>query len=414
MTVDTRPITESEFPGWLRALATGFLRPPLITDEEAESRRAHMDLARMSGAFDDGRCVATYRTFDQRITVPGGARVAATAVTQVTVSPTHRRRGLLSRLMAEGLAGAKERGDALATLIAAEYPIYGRYGFGPAASITEWTVDVPRTGLDGRRALPEGGGRIDLVESGDVRKTGPALHERLAADRHGVVSRDEHWWNVNTGAEPTPPHPWTEPFHAVYRSAGGEPEGLVTYAADDRWGDAKQPLNTATVRDLIAVTPEAERALWHFVCSVDWVTTVRSGYRAADDLLPDLLPDPRAARVRTAADFLWVRVLDTVRALEARTYEAPASLVLEVVDAAGFAGGRFRLATEGGRASCAPTTAAPDLTLDVRELGALYLGDASAVRLSALGLLTEHRPGAVAEADTAFRTARRPWCPDVF
>src|SRR5690606_36061727 len=35
--------------------------------------------------------------------------------------------------------------------------------------------------------------------------------------------------------------------------------------------------------------------------------------------LPQFLPDPRAAAVTTQADWLWVRVLDVVRALEART-----------------------------------------------------------------------------------------------
>jgi hypothetical protein len=61
-----------------------------------------------------------------------------------------------------------------------------------------------------------------------------------------------------------------------------------------------------------------------------------------------------------------------------------------------------------------PTSQSPDLTLDVRVLATLCLGDESASRLAALGRVDEHRPGAVALADTLFRTARRPWCPDVF
>ncbi|NWF27744.1 GNAT family N-acetyltransferase [Streptomyces sp. PKU-EA00015] len=414
MSVETRRIAETEFPDWLRALATGLLRPPVVTDEEVAGRLPHTDLTRTRGAFDQGRCVATYRSFAQELTVVGGARITASAVSNVTVSPTHRRRGLLTRMISEDLAEAKERGDAVSTLIAAEYPIYGRYGYGPAASLTEWSVDVPRAGLDGRWSRPDDGGRVDLADGSDVRKLGPELHGRLAARQHGVVSRDDRWWQVNTGRAVTSAFPWTEPFYAVYRSAAGDVEGLLTYAADDKWGDAKQPLNTATVRDLIAVTPAAERALWRFVCSVDWVTTVRSGGRAPDDLLPDLLPDPRAARVVTQADFLWVRVLDVVRALEARTYAVPASLVLEVVDASGITGGRFGLTVSPDGAACAPSSSAPDLTLDVRELGALYLGDASALRLAALGRVEEHSPGAAALADRVFRTARRAWCPDVF
>ncbi|HET6857509.1 MAG TPA: sterol carrier protein domain-containing protein, partial [Streptomyces sp.] len=218
----------------------------------------------------------------------------------------------------------------------------------------------------------------------------------------------------NTGQISVSHAPWSEPYYAVYRSALGETEGLIVYKADDNWGDAKQPLNKATVRDMIAVTPAAERALWHFVCSVDWITTVRSGLRASDDLLPLLLPDPRAARIVTQADFLWVRLLDVVRALEARTYAVPASLVLDVRDAAGLAGGRFRLDASPDGAVCGPTNESADLALDVRELGALYLGEESAVRLLALGRVAEESAGAAAVADTLFRTPRRPWCPDIF
>jgi predicted acetyltransferase len=344
----------------------------------------------------------------------GGARLPASAVSNVTVSPTHRRRGLLSRMMEAELAEAKERGEVVSTLIAAEYPIYGRYGYGPATTITEWSVDVPRTGLDPRWSGPDDGGRVDLVDGTDVRKLGPELHRRLAAAQHGVVDRDERWWQVNTGAVRMPAFPWTEPFYAVYRSADGTVEGLLTYVADEKWGDGKQPLNTATVRDLIALTPGAERALWHFVCSVDWITTVRTGYRAPDDLLPHLLPDPRAARVVTRADFLWLRLLDVPAALESRTYATSGSLVLDVQDSASLAGGRFRLDASPSGAACVPTSQSPDLTLDVRVLATLCLGDESASRLAALGRVDEHRPGAVALADTLFRTARRPWCPDVF
>ncbi|GGK18832.1 UPF0256 protein [Streptomyces camponoticapitis] len=415
MAIDVRVISESEFPDWLRAVNTGFLRAPTVSEKDLEDRRTYLDPSRMRGAFDDGRCVATYRTFPQELTAVGGARLPANAVTGVTVSATHRRRGLLSRMINEDLAEAKERGDVVSTLIAAEYPIYGRYGFGPAAWITEWSVDVPRTGLDPRRSgQPDDGGRVDLVDGAEVRKLGPELHDRLCSVRHGLISRNERWWQVLTGTATSHGGPWVEPFHAVYRDASGEVQGLLTYRADEVWGDAKQPLNTATVVDAIAVTPAAERALWRYVCSIDWISTVRTGYRAPDDLLPFFLPDPRAARIVTQADFLWVRILDTVRALESRTYAASGTLVLDIHDRSSLASGRYRLDATPSGTTCAPTTESPDLTLDVRELGALYLGDESAVRLSALGTVTEEKPGAASRTDALFRTSRRPWCPDIF
>ncbi|MFJ6798283.1 GNAT family N-acetyltransferase [Streptomyces sp. NPDC091268] len=417
MTADVRPIAASELTDWLHALNAGFLTAARVTESDVAQRAKYSDLARVQGGFDPdtGRCVATFRSFAQELTVPGGAALPVCAVSNVTVLPTHRRQGLLSRMMTAELAAAAARGEVLGTLIAAEYPIYGRYGFGPATSLAEWEIDVPRTGLDRQRPAPADGSRIDLVDAAEVRRVGPALHERLRALTPGAVDRDARWWNLATGLEELSYRPYREKFQAVYRSAAGEVEGLAVYTADDAWSDAKTPQNTLRVQDLIAVTPAAERALWRFLCSVDWVQKVRTGYRAPDDLVADLLPDPRAARLVTLTDFLWVRVLDVAGALAARTYACPGSLVLEVVDPAGPAAGRYRLdAAEGERARCAPSADPADLRLDAAALGSLYLGEQSVLRLAALGRIEELRPGAAALADRVFRTARRPWCPDVF
>ncbi|MDJ1645353.1 GNAT family N-acetyltransferase [Streptomyces pakalii] len=418
MSLDVRPVTVSEIADWMKAVHTGFLTPLAEKpgEEVVADRFGDSDLSRMQGVFDEGRCVATFRSFAQQLTVVGGATVTADAVTGVTVSPTHRRRGLLSRMMATDLAAAKERGEVVASLIAAEYPIYGRYGFGPATWNVEWEISVSRAGLDPRRTgQPADGGRIEMVDGADVRKTGPEVHTVLAARQPGLVSRDDLWWRRSTGVAPRTEHEtWTEPFYVVHRAANGEADGLLVYGVDDKWGDSNQPLNTASVRDMIALNPAAERALWHYLCSVDWITTVRSGSRAPDDLLPLLLPDPRAARMVTHADWLWLRLLDVPRALEARTYGVEASLVLDVRDTAGLAGGRFLLDASDSGARCTPTTRSADLALDVAELSTLYLGDESVRRLVDLGRVEELRPGAATTADAVFRTGRRPWCPDGF
>ncbi|MFC7913876.1 GNAT family N-acetyltransferase [Streptomyces sp. NPDC057386] len=412
--IDVRPIEEDEFADWLRALNAGFLREPVVSAEVVEGRRPQFVPGRLLGAFDGGRCVATYRSFDQEVTAVGCTTVPADAVSNVTVTATHRRRGLLSRMMGADLAAAKERGDVVSTLIAAEYSIYGRFGYGPATTMTEWVIDVPRAGFDPRRpAVPDDGGRIDLVDAEDVRKLGPELHDRVRRAQPGAVSRTDFWWQTNTGAV-TFDGKWTEPFYAVYRSADGEIEGMVSYECDDKWGDAKQPLNTAEVNWLITATPRAERALWHYLCSIDWVQTVKSGWRSPDDVLPLLLPDPRAARITTQADWLWVRLLDVRRAMEARTYGTDGELVLETVDADGFTGGRYLLEAGPDGASCTPTTRTADLTLDVAELARLWLGDESVGRLVTLGTVREERAGAARLADALLRTPRRPWCPDMF
>ncbi|MFD4603381.1 GNAT family N-acetyltransferase [Streptomyces sp. NPDC058464] len=410
--VEVRPITEPELADWHRALSTGFLQTPTLSADQLDARRRQFVPGRLLGAFDGPRCVATFRSFDQELTAVGGATVPADAISNVTVTPTHRRRGLLTRMMSQDLAAAKERGDVVATLIAAEYPIYGRYGFGPATTLTEWTVEVPRSGLDPRWSGPGDGGRIDLVDGEDIRKLGPDLHERIRRSTPGAVSRTDLWWQLRTGVVRFDEE-WKEPYFAVYRSAAGEVEGIASYESDDNW-QGKQPYNTAEVHWLLGTTPAAERALWHYLCSIDWITRVKTGWRSPDDLLPHYLPDPRAARVTNQADWLWVRILDVVRALEARTYDRAGSLVLEVADRQGLAGGRFRLDASPEGASCTPTTDTPELTLDIAELASVWLGDQSVARLHALGRVREERVGAAREADALLRTSGRPWCPDIF
>jgi predicted acetyltransferase len=416
MAPEIRTLTSpGELPEWQRALSTGFLRGPEVSEGKAAQHAKKIELARTQGAYDGGRCVATFRTTPQRLTVPGGAALDTCAVTNVTVTATHRRRGLLSRMMGGALRSAKERGDACSTLIAAEYPIYGRYGYGPATWSTEWEADVARSGLDPRYGGPPDGGRVDIIDAEEVRRTGPALYERFRTQPHrqGTIDRDDHWWQANTGARRFPGDDYPDPFFVLHRDAAGRPQGLAAFSVRDRW-EGKVPDDTAQVHHLTALTPQAESALWRFVFSVDWVTGVRTGLRAPDDVLPLLLPDPRAARVVAHADFLWVRPLDVPRMLIARTYQAPGTLVLEVRDEAGLAGGRFRLETGPGGAHCAVTGEEPELVLDVGELGALYLGDESAVRLVSLGRVEERREGAAAAADALLRTPRRAWCPDIF
>ncbi|MGP3968480.1 GNAT family N-acetyltransferase [Streptomyces sp. 6N223] len=399
---------------WMLATSYGFMHPPQVDPDELALRRARQDFARARGVFEDQRCVATCCSFDQRLTAPGGALLAANAVTGVTVHATHRRRGLLTRMLTADLAEAKERGDVVSTLIAAEYAIYGRFGYGPATRGSSWRINAGQAGLDPRWSGPDDGGSLAFVDGAEIRKVGPELHERFRAVRPGAIDRRPLWWEAGTGEVRFGPDPWKEPFFALYRDADGVPQGLLSFTTDKEWA-ASQPALTAEVRDLFAVTPAAERALWHLLLSVDWVATVVAHGRAPDDLLPQFLPNPRAALVTGLSDFLWMRPLDLPRMLAARAYAASGELVLEVRDPLGLTEGRFLLAASPEGASCAPTTTrGADLTLGTGALAQLFLGDVSAARLAALGALDEETPGAVARADLLLHTGRLPWCPDGF
>src|SRR6185295_17052678 len=132
MPATVRPIRPEEQPAWFKAFSSAFYIWLYDANALATARRDHFDLTRMIAAFEGDRIVGTLRTFTAQLTLPGGARVPVNSVTAVATLPTHRRRGVLSGLMADDVERSAARGDAASVLISAEWPIYGRFGFGPA------------------------------------------------------------------------------------------------------------------------------------------------------------------------------------------------------------------------------------------------------------------------------------------
>ncbi|MER7585416.1 GNAT family N-acetyltransferase [Kitasatospora sp. NPDC097691] len=408
-----RAVSEDEVEAWDRALTLGFLRPHV--GSAADVRRREWAPGRMLAGFDGDRQIATFRSYDAELTVPGGAVITADAITHVTVSTTHRRRGLLSTMMRRDLAAAAERGTAVAILIAAEYGIYGRFGFGPATRGAGWRVDLRRA-----RGLREGlpgvpGGRIDFVTMAELREVGPVLHDRWRRTQPGAIDRYELWWQLTTGEVQVPGSDFKEPFAAVHRDADGTVTGLVLYRVEDKW-DGDYPDCTLTVEEFTALDLPTTVELWRFLFSVDWVARIAVANASPDDPLPLLLQDRRAATPHEdSSDYLWLRVLDVEAAFAARTYGAPGRVVLEVDDKLGFASGRWALeAAADGTGRCSRTTDDADLALGATELGSLYLGAETAPRLAAAALVTELRPGAAAAADLLLRTPLQAWNPDMF
>ncbi|MFE1958622.1 GNAT family N-acetyltransferase [Streptomyces sp. NPDC059479] len=402
-----RHITHDDIPEWTRTWSTGYLRPH--AEETVNFIRDTIIGGRTIGAFEMDRCVGTYRSSPQAITVPGGTVLPACTISKVAVAGTHRRRGLLSRMLRMDMREAVERGEPVAILDAAEYPIYGRFGFGPATSMAWFEIDVHRAGLD--RTHTDDTQGVELVTADEYRKLAPGAYERFRVTQSGALRRDSAWWRQATGQKVSPGSPWTEPFYAVHKDSGtGEVDGLLCFTAEETW-EAMVPQSPLLIKDLVALSPVAERALLRYAVKVDWVSTVHLPYRAPDTLAPLWLSDPRAARITALSDYLWLRVLDVPRALSARTYGTEGSLVLRIQDAGGPAEGTWLLQGGPDGASCTRTSRTADISMDVRDLGSLYLGDEAPTRLSALGRVEEERTGAMGLADAMFRTARRPWSP---
>lgn len=402
MAVDVRPVAADEFPAFLRAMALGFgFR--WSNDQEVTSRQVLFEEGRAVAAFDDGGVVGTARSFRTDLTLPGGTTVPAAAVTNVTVSPGHRRRGLLRAMMDRQLDDVAAAGEPVAVLIASEHPIYGRFGYGPASVAASLEIDA-RLARFRADAPPVAG--VRWVEADEARRHAPGVYERFRVAQPAAIGRRDRTWDALFGMIEDVPRDPGSPWYLVHD------DGYARFRLEERWVE-RQPGTTLHVDELVATTPAAYAALWRSVVEMDLVATVKAGDRPEREALPWLLHDARVVRRTSTADFLWLRLLDVPAALAARRYPMDGRLVLDVADPVRPAsGGRFVLEAGPDGATCQPAAggAAPDLALGTAALAACYLGDARPSLLGAAGLVEEMTPGALAAADGLFASTPAPWC----
>lgn len=402
MSTEVRRIDAPELGAWAEQMGIGFHFKP--TAGWTEFLREQVDLDRTWGAFDGSGVVGTLRSFATELTVPGGSQMNASALTNVTVAPTHTRRGLLTKMIRADLAASAERGEVVGILIASEWPIYGRFGYGPAIYEAKYEIDSRSMHF-----LEPSEGRVELVDDGELRKIAPALYERHRLAQPGTIERLPLWWDRHLHQVDVPGEKPDESRNAVYRGPSGDAEGYVRYKPKQEW-EAMLPKGSMSMDELLALTPRAYRELWRYCCGVDLLTKIEAGNRPVDEPLAFFVTDGRAVKQASRHDLIWVRVLDVPTALARRSYSVEGRLVIEVSDDLGYASGTFLL--EGGPdgATCERTDAEPDLQCSVSVLGSIYMGGSSTAAIATAGLVSARSDAAVTTADAMFLTARSPWC----
>ncbi|MBP9087090.1 MAG: GNAT family N-acetyltransferase, partial [Kofleriaceae bacterium] len=145
MTTTIRAIRDDEVNAFRIALMTVF-GGDADDDPHGDDRFRHLVAREQAwAAFDGPHIVATTASYNMEIVVPGGTLPMA-GLTNVTVRPTHRRRGLLRALIGHHLDDAKARGFAASGLWASEASIYRRFGYGMAASHDQVEISNAHSG----------------------------------------------------------------------------------------------------------------------------------------------------------------------------------------------------------------------------------------------------------------------------
>jgi predicted acetyltransferase len=407
---ELRVLRESDWDRWYDVLYRAFGAPPAPA-EERELDRSLTEFDRSVAAWDGDEIVGTAGAFSFRMTVPGGAAVPAAGVTMVSVAGTHRRRGVLTSMMRRQLDDVRALGrEPLAVLTASEPAIYGRFGYGAATFRTSAEIDTGRVTL----SLPPGVDdvRLRYVSPAEVLPACEAVYAALVPRRPGMLTRLPGWERTVL-LDPESAREGASALRCAVAERDGEITGYVRYSTKLGWGESGHD-GTVKLKDLAALDPVTEAALWRFLFGLDLMTTLSVPSRPVDDAWRYLVSDPRRCRPRLRDD-AYVRLVEVGAALSARTYQTPVDVVLEVEDAfCPWNAGRWRLTGDTKGASCERTADAADLSLSVRELGAAYLGGVTLLSLAAAGRVRELRPGSLTEASVAFGSPVAPWLPHGF
>lgn len=392
-----RGITQEELESYIKAVEAGFGHHG--TEAEVTGWSSMTEVPRAIAVFDGDDIVGTAGAFSLEVTVPGGSQVRSAGVTAVTVRATHRRQGLLRQMMAELFDQARSREEPLAVLTASESHIYGRFGYGVASFGQNFSVARDRSAF---RTEPEVDGRFRIVDDKTVRATFPSIHDAVRRARPGDINRSDTWWDLTAEDAEIMRDGKKKAFRVLHEDAAGNPDGYAIYRYDGKWPDGN-PAKEVLVDEVVSADPNVELALWRYLLDLDLVGEVK-GPAPFDSPLRWALLEPRRFAVKQVWDGIWVRILDIPAALEARTYAAPGTLVVQVADE-----GTFRLeADESGNASCRPHSADADLVLGLEELGSIYLGAVTASTLRAAGRITGDT-GALRRADAMFASERSPY-----
>jgi predicted acetyltransferase len=398
--LSVRPLTEADADRSLEIDNIAFLGGPLSPEAAAFDRRL-LELDRSIGAFDGDTQVGFASIFSLTLTLPEARQVPLAGVSWVCMLPTHRRRGGLTKMMRHQLQTLHETEDEFLAGLTASHPaIYGRYGYGPATWSLELTIPHEHNAL----RLPPGTEEVSLrlLDLGSALEVYKEKDARAVLRRSGMIQVPESWYEYEIAGHDSAHESGLSALRVVLAERDGAPVGYAVYRT--RGSDRQVRVNRVFADD-----PAAYAALWQLLLNVDLAKSIHIRNIPMDDPLLAMLEASRYAEP-TVRDGLYLRLVDVDRALAARTYAAPIDVVFEVVDEfCPWNAGRWRLAGDEKGATCVRTDSAADLTVDVRELGSVYLGGSTLRALQTAGQVVEHTVGAVAAASRAFASDLQPW-----
>lgn len=362
---------------------------------------------------ENGRLVAACQLLWLRQWI-AGTPLRVMGLGSVAIAPTHRRRGLATRLLTAGFDHARERGDVGSVLFPFRASYYESLGYGLSGEAHQYQVPPPVLPDDKEERR-----RVRLVDSESDEAAMRAVYAEGARRQTGQLERSERAWRGVWGRE--------DQAGVVYWGESGEAEGyaIVRYRAD-------LPITERflEVDERMWLTLPAQRGIYAWLSSLgdQWREIV---YRAhPEEGFGDRINEPRLPLLANPGWGLWFpsatllrgpmfRLLDVSEALAQRALvgDAELTLGLEVEDDQVEENrGPWRVRISDGRMEVEPLDGVrvdAYLSLPIETLSRIFVGALAPWQAVAGGLAVIDRPEYIQVLDRAFHLPR-PWTFDRF
>jgi predicted acetyltransferase len=360
MTIQVRPMTEQDIPAAATVQAEAF-------NWDAASMIRCYHESPIYGWRDGWVAEADGQIGAAALAVPtnwwfNGASYPVSTIRAVGVHPTARRRGLASRMMRAIIEADHAAGRAFSLLFPFQHGFYGRLGYATVGFTHFYRIPVAQIPDHPPLRL-----RVRSVHETD-REAIYDLHRQSLLANMGGLERNANQWADR----------WTKNDErwVVYDESGVQ--GYLAY---------QQIENQINIRELIALTPAAERGLWSFLAAQIEQYSAITCHVPAGSPLWLMLREPlmfeaanRGFSLNDAAALtagLMARLVNVAGAFERREFaaELTGGLTLKLHDPVLEANTTtLELRFDHGQASVTPTTAAPNVSCDIVTLTRLFCG----------------------------------------
>jgi predicted acetyltransferase len=386
------------------AQAFGHDQPP--RDQHADAPLLEFDRTLL--ASDARTPVGSATVFSLNLSVPGGS-VPTAGVSWVAVVPTHRRRGIMKRMLRRIHDDVRDRGnEPILALWASQGGIYERFGYGVASR--KVLMRVPHTMT--LTAAPTQPHTLSIVTPSDDQAVTQPVYDAVRARRPGMLALTAGWhrWSIDDSPEERGGASSLQTF-VVSDDQG--PQAYARARYQHHWPDGF-PDGTLKVQDLAATNPASLAALYRALFSTELMARTQFWNLPTDDPLHTWLADARELP-QYVRDQLLVRLVDVDVALTRRRYSADADVVVDVRDRFHpWNEGTWQISVDAGQATVRRSRREADLGVDASVLGAAYLGSTRLTHLADCGQVDVRRPAALTALDLAFSWPHEAWCTIAF